>query len=190
MSDTLKNGTAENPFWPLALRNGLIAGLILIAIGLVLQMTGLVDPANQQQGMNAGSLISFLINFLVMAGAAVLAVREYRDRVLGGLISLGGAFRMSMAVFLVIAVLTAVWTVLYMGLINPSILEMIREQTVEQAMERSGGELPEEAEKMMGFFTSPWFIAVGAFFGTLFPGLVIALLVGLVMKKEPRSAGI
>ena len=190
MSEIFQNETAQTSFWPLALRNGLIAGLVLIVIGLVMQMTGLVDPANQQQGTSAGNLISSLVNILVMGAAAAVAVREYRSKSQGGFISFGAAFRLSMAVFLIIAALTAVWTLLYMGLINPGILEMIREQAMEQAMDRAGGEIPAEAEKMMQFFTSIWFISAGAFLGTVMLGLLIALFVGLFMKKEPQHTAI
>lgn len=187
MDDVRKASAPAGTFWPLALRNGLIASLVLIAFGLILQMTGLVDPANQQ-GMGAGNMLSTLLNLVVMGGAAAMAVRRYRDEDLGGWISLGGGFKLSMAIFLVIAVVTAVWTFVYMGVINPDILEMIREQAYEQAADRAGGEFPPEAEQMMGVFVSPWFMAVSAFFAMLLLGLLIALFVGLFMKKEPQNS--
>jgi|NOAtaT_7_FD_contig_31_7718068_length_929_multi_3_in_0_out_0_2 uncharacterized membrane protein YhaH (DUF805 family) len=189
MEEIQKTPSEAGTFWPLALRNGLIAALVLIAFGLILQMTGLVDPANQQR-MGAGNLISTLASVLVMGGAAGMAVRNYRDGDLRGWISFGGCFKVSMAIFLVIAGVTAIWTFLYMGVINPDILEMIREQAYEQAAEQAGGELPEEAERMMGLFVSPWFMAISSFIATLFLGLLIAVFVGLFMKKEPQAPAI
>lgn len=187
MEDIQRAPSPAGTFWPLALRNGLIAALVLIAFSLIMQMTGLVDPANQQR-MGAGNLISTLLSLLVMGGAAMMAVRHYRDNDLGGWISFGGCFKLSMAIFLIIAAVTAIWTFIYMGLINPDILEMIREQAYEQAADQAGGELPEEAERMMGLFVSPWFMAISSFIATLFLGLLIALFVGLFMKKEPQTS--
>jgi len=190
MNEEMKTGAAEASIWPLALRNGLIAGLVLIALGLILQMTGLVDPSQPQQGMSLGGVLSSLLNIVVMAGAAVMAVREYRGNTYGGFITLGKAFKLSMAVFLIISVLTVLWTLLYMGVINPDMVEIIREQALEQASERSGGELPEEAETMVGMLTNLRFFAISAFFGTMLLGLLIAFFVGLVMKKEPHSPAV
>ncbi len=112
-----------------------------------------------------------------------MAVGAHRDTNLGGWISFGKSFKLSMAVFLIISVLTAVWMFIYIGMVNPDLMEMAREQ----ALERAGGEIPEEAAKMMELFISPWFFAASSLFATLLLGLIIALVVSLVMKKEPQT---
>jgi|GEM_PF-2986047 len=87
---------------PIALRIGLLAGLALVAIGLVFQLTGLSDPTQQY---STGNIISQIVSYGIMGAAIYLAVKQHRDENLGGFISMGSAFGLGMLTILIQAVL-------------------------------------------------------------------------------------
>jgi hypothetical protein len=59
------------PKWPLALRYGLLTGLVMFAFGMLLELTGLVDPVARK-----GGGYTYLITFAVLFGGLYLAVKE------------------------------------------------------------------------------------------------------------------
>lgn len=172
---------------PLALRWGVIASLILIAMGLVFQLSGFTDVTQQY---STGNLVSGLLSYAVMTVAGILTVKQYRDEQLNGFISMGKAFGTSMLVMAVIAVLQAVWTILYMEVINPDLMKEIMDAQMDKMLEdgRVTEEQLEASSGMMGFFGSTWFIAGASLFGMLFMGLILSLVVALVTKKEPKAS--
>jgi len=168
---------------PLALRSGVIASLIIITVGLVFQLTGVTDPTQQY---STGNMVSGLISYAIMIAAGILTVKQYRDESLNGSISFGKAFGTSMLVMAIIAVIQAVWTIVYMEFINPDLIKEIMEAQMDKMIEE--GQVTEEqleaSSGMMGFFTNSWFIAGASLFGTLFMGLILSLVVALITKKE------
>lgn len=170
---------------PLILRGGIIASLILIALGLVFQLSGFTDVTQQY---SAGNMLAGLLSYAIMTAAGILTVKQYRDESLNGSISFGKAFGTSMLVMAIIAVIQAVWTVVYMELINPDLMKEAVEAQMDKMIE--DGQVTEEqleaSSGMMGFFTNPWFIAGASLLGTLFMGLILSLVVALVTKKEAK----
>ncbi len=172
---------------PVGVRFGLIASMILIALGLVAQVAGLSDPSNPY---SPGAIVMNILTYGVMIAAIVMAVKQHRDSELGGFISFGRSFGLGMLVILIIGAVTMVWTFVYMSYINPDLVEQIKEVALEQARERQGlsDEQLEASSGIMGMFMQPWFMAVSAFFGTLLIGLIISLIVAAIMKKEAKTA--
>jgi cation transport ATPase len=172
---------------PLALRWGVIASLAIIAMGLVFQLTGITDPTQQY---SAGNMIAGLLSYAIMIAAGILTVKQYRDESLNGSISMGRAFGISMLVILIIAVIQALWTVVYMELINPDLMKEAMEAQMDKMLEdgRVTEEQLEASSGMMGFFANPWFLAGASLLGTLFIGLLLSLVVALVTKKEPEAS--
>lgn len=171
---------------PIALRIGLLAGLALVAIGLVFQLTGLSDPTQQY---STGNIISQIVSYGIMGAAIYLAVKQHRDENLGGFISMGSAFGLGMLTILIQAVLLSVWTYIYMEFIDPDMIKEIMDNAMEKAIQ--DGKMTEEqmegAQGTFKFFTSPLFISASALIGTVLVGLVLSLIVSLVLKKETRQ---
>ncbi|MBK7477615.1 MAG: DUF4199 domain-containing protein [Haliscomenobacter sp.] len=171
---------------PVGVRFGLIASMILIALGLVAQVAGLSDPSNPS---GPGGIAMNILTYGIMIAAIVMAVKQHRDTELGGLISFKRAFGLGMFVILIIGAITMVWTFVYMSYINPDMVDQIMEaaQEKQQAQGLSDEQL-EAASGMMGMIMKPWFMAISAFVGTLLIGLIISLIVAAIMKKEAKTA--
>lgn len=173
--------------WPTGNRYGLIAGLILVAVGLVIHLAGIVDYSNQSSG---GNWVANIANWGVMIAAIVMAVKYHRDEELGGHITFGRAFYVGFIVTLLIAVITLVWSYVFFGFIESGLLTEMTEMTREQMIEEQGlsEEQVEQAMSYTAMFFTPGGMALMAGIGTIFIGLVISLIAGGIMKKTPAHA--
>lgn len=161
-----------------ALKYGGIVGLVLAILGLVLYLTGISDPADQNSAANSG--ISCL-NYIVMIIGVVLAIKYHRDEELGGYLSYGRGVAVGTLTGLVMGIIGAVWTVIFMTLIAPDMSEAIMDAALENAQQ--GQE--ELTEKMVGIFTNPFSMAGLIVFFSVLLGLITSLIASAVLKKEP-----
>lgn len=166
-----------------ALRYGLIGGLVLVAIGLVTQITGMVDLSNPQSTTNR--IINFF-NYAVMIAIIVLAVKAYKEGN-SGFASFGRAFRVGFLTMLIIAGITLVWVLLYFGVIDTTMIDTIVEGAKEQMMEQQGmdEEQADQAMGFMGWMFNPVGMAITAAVSTVFMGAIFSLIVAAIMKKNP-----
>lgn len=169
--------------WPTGSRYGLLAGLVLIALSLVLYVTGMVDMTGQD---TTSSILSNIVTFGTVVVALVLAVKQHRDQELAGLISFGRAFYVGFIVVLVIAIIQAVYAYVFFAFIEPDMISEMLEMAKERMMDQQGMSASDadNAMNMMSWSFTPGMFAVFGFFGTLIIGVIIALIVGAVMKRD------
>lgn len=161
----------------ISLRNGAIAGLILIVIGLLGNLTGISDPT---QPNSATNWIMNLVNWGIMIAFMVMAVKKHRDEDLGGFVTFGRAFGVAFLVTLVISVITAVWVYIYFGFVDPDMAAAIMENSLAQQ-----GIEDDAMIDQMKFWFSPVAMAIYGLLGSLFFGAILSLIVAAVMKKNP-----
>ncbi|MCG8330109.1 MAG: DUF4199 domain-containing protein [Chitinophagales bacterium] len=169
--------------WPTGTRYGMIAGLILIAVGLVIHLAGLVDYTNQN---SSGNWISNIINAAVMIGAIVMAIKYHRDEELGGHISYGKGFGVGFIVVLLITVLNAVWTFLFFSFIEPDLIHTILDASREQMIEQQGlsEEQADQGLAMMKWMFNPIGMSVWISLFILMSGVFFDLIIAAIMKKS------
>jgi uncharacterized protein DUF4199 len=170
-----------------AMRHGVIWGLIGILVGLFAHLMGWNDPANPNVMM---SILLGLISFGISVTMIVLAVKTHRDQELGGYMSFGRGFTTGMLTTLVYAVIATVWMVIFFSFINPDMFDAIEANMMQQWEDQ--GMTDEQIDQAKGFasmFTGPVFMTIATFLGSLFWGAIISLIVSAVMKKDaPRMA--
>ena len=171
-------------FQSIALRYGIIAVLLLVMVDLVSRLTGFIDPSNPETNING--FLLFPINWIIMIGSFFFAVKKHRDEDLGGFITFGRGFRLSLIAGLVVVGITLLWTFVYLQFVDPGILEISRE-VAEAQMEEQGVD-PESMSGWLDMSTSLPFVlgsvAVFRFLGTLLCGLIAAG----VASKNPQEA--
>lgn len=170
------------PYAKKAFNQGLIGSLILIAVGLVFNLTGLVEPGKN----NAMVWVANLVNWAIIGYFIYAATTSHRDEDLGGYISYGRAFGVGAIVVLAIAVVTIVWSYIYFAFIDPDVFDTIREASMEQMINQQGMS-EEEAEEAMGvlsFMWNPGMMSIIAGLGTAVAGLIIDLIISAVVKKD------
>ena len=162
--------------WPTALRYGGIISLILIVFGLVLHLTGVNDPANPSTASQALGCL----NYIIMIAGIVMAIKFHRDSELGGFLTLGRGMGMGTANGLIIGVISAVWMIIFMSFIAPEMSEAIMDNAMKNA--QPGQE--EMTEKMVGYFTNPYTLALFSLIGSVIIGFLTGLIGAAIMKKD------
>ena len=169
--------------WPTASRYGLLAGLILVVVGLLIHLSGMVDYTNQGGGAN---WIVNLLNWGITVAAIVMAVKQHRDEDLGGFISFGRSFRVGFLVTLVIAVVSVVWGYIFFSFVEPGLIEDILSASREQMIEQQGmsEEQAEQGLKMMSWMFTPAMMSLMGGIFSVIAGVIFSLIVGAIMKRE------
>ncbi|HKK74702.1 MAG TPA: DUF4199 domain-containing protein [Saprospiraceae bacterium] len=176
--------TTDLPIRPNAVRFGLITGLILIAVSLVFQVTGLSDPANASA---SAGWISGLVSFAVLAGGLIWAMNQQKQDQ-GGYLTFGKGLTVAILAALIIGLISAVWMVINFTLVQPDMIETMQEAAKEQMYQRNPNLTDSEIEQAMGFMGvmfNPWVLAVSAIFTTLIQGLIIGLIGSAILKNNP-----
>lgn len=183
---TGQGGSASPIIW----RYGLLTGLVLILLGLVFYLTGL---QSFDQPQSSSSWIITIVNLVVLFGGLYLAIQQHRDQNLGGYITFGKGFTVGLLTSLVVAVVSAIWTIVFFTLVEPNATEMILEASKDQMANEQGmsDEQIEQAMTWASWMTSPSMMTVFALLGTVFQGLILSLIAGGVLaKRPPESAGL
>ena len=168
---------------PTAMKYGLYGGLVSVLFALIFYVAGVTDPT--QQG-GAGNTIGQIVGVAVLIGAIVMAIRYHKENELGGYLTMGRAIGLGVLASVVVAVIGIIWMFVFFHLIDPGLLDAIRESAYEQAIERGTTEEQMEAAKgMMDFFTSTPFFAIVSLIFSVVIGLITSAIAGAVMKNEP-----
>lgn len=161
-------------------RYGIITGLALVLLGLVYYLTGIQDFSELDTNWP-----TTIINYVVMAAGIILAQRYFKSQN-EDTMSYGQGLGTGMSAALLIGIVSAIWILVFFHLIDPSLVEVIREAATEKAL--AGGDVTEEelesASGIMNFFTSPTFMAIAAVFATLIFGLIVSLISSAILKSN------
>lgn len=159
------------------LNYGLIFGIISVVLGVIMYVTN--AHLNPHWIYN---LIGFFI-FVIMVSLGIKAFKAEN----GGFLSLGEALKVGVGIALIGGIITAIWSLILMEVIEPDYMEQVAEIQQEQMMERfpdMSDEQRIQASEIGGQFKSPWITIPISLVVNLFLGLVIALFAGLIMKQK------
>lgn len=168
----------------IVVKNGLLAGVSGIVVSLVIY---LIEPKGFISW--GGWVVIFPVLYCMVQ--ATKETREANE----GLATLREAFTPAWLTYLIYTVIYSLFTYVLMNIIDPGLIDLAKEASIE-AMEKMSGMLGEEAmqaaieemEKNNPYRFSA--IIMTMFFSLVFPGAIVALIIGLIMKKnKPESWG-
>lgn len=156
-----------------AIKYGLISGLIGIIYFVVVDFAGLV-------GVSALQWVAYLITAVLI----FLAHKEYiRDG--DGYMSYGQGLGLGTLLSLVSAVLSSVFAYFYISFINTDYIANLREITLQKYYESGMGEqMIEKSIEIFDQWTTPVMILVIGIISGVFIGFIISLIVSAITKKS------
>lgn len=161
-----------------ALKYGLIGGLMLIVFSTLLTMT--TEP-----GSTLGGTLSFLVTALVTITISVMVIKNFRDEQLGGYISFGKAFTVSILTLVIIGVITSLYTTIYFNVIDPTYYdEMFYDMRLQYEEAGMDEEAIDMAMRFVEIFRSPAISILIGIFTYAFLGAILSLITGLILKRE------
>ena len=166
---------------------GLAASLVL---GLFLAIIT-ITKRNDANGMATGMYFGYAM-MLVAFSVIFVAIKNYRDKHLGGSISFGKAFQIGLGITLIASVFYVItWLILYATVV-PDFMDKYIAMELEQMRKagKSALEIQKQAEEMNGYkeMYKTWYGRAGLTFMEVFPvGLIVSLIAALVMKRKKKQ---
>ena len=164
-----------------ALRIGLFGGLIMIVVAMISNLTGFSIPTSL-----GGIIMALVVSLAVAVAVGVWAVREHRDKVMGGYIDFGTAFLVGGLALLIASLLNGAFNLIYINLIDPGYVETAVQKTAEmlENMGLNESQIEEQLAEVEKRMTMSGIIRQ-----TLISSVVVSAIIGLVvaaiMKKSP-----
>jgi hypothetical protein len=157
----------------MALKWGAICALATIILTTAINMSGLWQSPG-------ASMLAFVPLIIFM----VLAMKEYKEGN-DAFMTFGEGFGLGMLLTGVSGVISSLWGILFVKIIDPTFTEQMRDFQIENFEEQGLGEEQIEAAIQMTdkFSTGPMMFVFGLIF-TMIIGLIISLVVSAIMKKN------
>lgn len=163
------------------LNYGLILGVISILIAVVMYVMNLYIEKSW-----IGGTLSFAAMIVIIA----YGISEFKKSS-GGYLSLGQALKIGVGISLISGIIVLIYQFIFMNYIEPDFMENMMQMQFDQMIEQNPDMSKEQIDMSMEMgrkFSSPWITTAISIIGSLFFGLIISLIVGLVMKKENTHA--
>jgi hypothetical protein len=164
------NATSVTPT-SVGLRYGLLTGLITVIISFALFAIQMEQSPLRY------------VSFVVPVGGMVMAMRYFKESN-QGFMSFGQGVGIGTVISAVGGVLSAIFTYVYMNIIDPEVMGRMMEKA-RADMEARGGMTDEQIDQgmaMAGKFMNGPIMIIGVVLGSLFFGVLLGLLVSAFMK--------
>lgn len=164
---------------------GLISGLVVSTLMAISMVTMYNNP---DAGHGGGSMIIGYLSMLVAFSLIFVAVKNYRDKQNGGVISFGKAFKIGLLIALIGSTMYVImWALLY-NFYMPDFMDRYCAQMIENAKPTSSPakiqELTEQMNTQKEMYKNPLFFVLFTYF-EIFPiGLIVSLVTALILKRK------
>ncbi|MEJ0032856.1 MAG: DUF4199 domain-containing protein [Bacteroidota bacterium] len=171
-------------------RNVLIFGLVL---GTILASNALymVNIVYHNPSFEGNDVIGYAA-MIVVFSLTFFGIRNYRNKDLNGVISLGKAFKAGALIALLGSTIYVVSWLFYYYLVVPDFMEKYGEHMMSVAVNHgaNAAQLAEKEKEVAQFkelYRSPFFVIIISY-AEVFPiGLLIAFVSALILKKKPAN---
>ncbi|MCK5845872.1 MAG: DUF4199 domain-containing protein [Bacteroidales bacterium] len=166
----------DHSTFKLAMRPGLYIGLISVALSLVLWAT----ISDLQLRSKLGYIVLAIVAFMFYKFTV-----SYRETNMGGEITYGESFKFQTSMTVVYSLISAIYSYLLFAVLDPGMVENIREMAAEEMYKQNMAEEQIEAAiEMQAMFMTPEFMTISTVFVTFLTGVLLALIVSFFTKKE------
>jgi len=163
------------------LKWGLITGAVYVIFSLISNLLGLQEGG----GFTATAVLSNTLLFGVTLFTIYSGVKESRVQNENGYLTFGQGFRTGMGISLISALIVFVFTIIYLYLIDPGMIDKVMEMT-EESWDKQG--MPEDQKEVVRKYTmmfmTPWAFSLIAIVSCIFWGLIKSLISAAILKKE------
>jgi hypothetical protein len=168
-------------------RNVLIFGLILGAI-LAGNMVIMVNQMYRNPNMEPNAVIGYAAQIVVFS-VAFFGIRNYRNKELEGVISLGKAFKVGAFIVLLASTLYVVAWLFYYYLFVPDFIDQYTVCVVNQTIREgaTAAELTAKKAEIAEFgemYKNPLFVVVATYAEVMPVGLIVAFVSALILKRK------
>ena len=154
-------------------------GIILALVSIIVLVIMYIGNIEKSWPLSIGSMIATIIVF-------IYGIKAYKNAN-GNLLSVKEAIKVGLAIAVIGGIIAAIYSYIHYSMIYPEFIEMTKETSYQQMMERNPNMTDEQASQAMdmsSMFMTPAFFSLMSIIGSLFFGLIISIIAGLIMKQE------
>lgn len=167
--------------WKNSVNYGLIAGILMIALSIILWLTGMME----------NKFLGYL-SYLILAFAMYIGATNWRDKFNEGWMSYGESFKTGFFVTLIAAVLGLIYSYVFFNFIDLEFIGTIAAKSEEAILESNPNISDEDLDRAMEMtskFTSATVLTIFGFIFTVIFGTIISAIVAIFAKKvNPTDA--
>lgn len=164
------------------LNYGVMLGIVSVIYGVILYATNVyLDP----------SITYGIISYLIVIVLVTLAIKAFKTEN-GGYLTLSEALKVGIGAAVIGGIIAAVWTFVLTSYIEPDLVNDLMETTREKMIETQPDMSEAQVDAAIGMtskLSSPPIAFALSLVGSLFFGLIISLIVGLIMKNKNPMEG-
>lgn len=166
----------QKPTKKIALNYGLILGFLSILTSVIVYTMGKTYEQDWKVGV---------ISFIIMAIIITLGIKKYKEGN-QGFLTLGQGLKTGIGIALIGAVISIIYSLIFMNFIEPDFMEKLMEVTHQKLLDdpNLSEEMIETQMKMMKKLSSPAFNIGMGLIGSVFFGFVISIVASLIMQKK------
>ncbi len=158
----------------IAMRYGLISGVISIVYSLILNIT---DLAFTNKALS-------WVSFIILVAAIVLAMREFK-RQNGGFMSYGQGLGIGTLVAVISSILGGIFMYIYVKFVDSGYMDKMRDmQVAELESKGMNDEQIDQAIAISDKMMTPEMMVVFAIIGGLVFGFILSLIISAIMKRN------
>ncbi len=131
------------------------------------------------------------ISYVIMAAGLFWAMVSVRDKELGGFATYGKAFGIGFWTALFAAIISGIFTYIYVIYIDPGLLDEILLRTEESMLESNPDMSDEQLDMALSWtekLTTPVWSTIWAFLANVIFGTILSLIIAIFAKRENNSA--
>lgn len=160
---------------------GIISGL-LISIFMSASMIYASKNPDAEHGTNS-MLIGYL-SMLIAFSLIFVAVKTYRDKQNGGVISFGQAFKMGLLIALIGSTMYVIsWALVY-NLYLPDFMDKYAESMMKQAKPEELQAVTKQAQEYKDMYKNPFLFTFMTYMEILPVGLIVSVITALILKRK------
>lgn len=164
---------------------GAIAGAV---VSLFMSITMLLTANDEKISTGASSMVIGYLGMLIAFTFIFVAIKSYRDKQNGGIISFGKAFGMGLLIAFIASTLYVVtWAIVYNNFL-PGYMDKYCAVMIEQAKASlSGAALQEKIDEINNarkMYATPWGFTLFTYAEILPVGILVSLIAALVLKRR------
>ncbi len=164
---------------------GAIAGAV---VSLFMSITMIITATGEAVHTGASSMVIGYLGMLIAFTFIFVAIKSYRDKENGGVISFGKAFGMGLLVSLIASTLYVVtWAIVYQTFLPDYMDKYCAVMIAEAKTSLSGAALQakiDEINHAKELYATPWGFTLFTYAEILPVGILVSLIAALVLKRK------
>jgi Protein of unknown function (DUF4199) len=164
---------------------GFIAGLVA---STVMAISMIYTSKHPEQKAGTGSMVVGFLSMIIAFSLIFVAVKTYRDKQNGGVVSFGKAFQMGLLIALIGSTMYVITWALVHHFYMPDFMEKYVAQMIENAKATSTTEELQKFTAKMNeqkeMYKNPVFFTLFSYMEILPVGLIVSLITALILKRR------